>query len=428
MSINRNFRLPLSSLLLISLLPSIPAIAATIYVDAASMTGIEDGSRSNPYDTVGEALAVAAGGDTVSVAPGIYYGSMRLPDVPVSVVSEEGPAVTILDGQGSTRALVDAANPPYGIDVTFEGFTMANAYYGAFAWSPWQTGNRPTVTLRNCILRNLGTGVRASISSEVTVENTVIVDTRDALQVIWGRSATFRNLTIDRAERAIWSYQFPAPQLFNTTISNVDIAFSLNYFVSLSGSHNNVWNYGSLEQTSGNPGTLSIADTLSVDPVFVAAPDDYRLDPDSPLIDAGIDVGLPFAGEAPDVGAYEFTEFPLREQVEQLAASFATAPTEFYREPGEQRAHALYLKLMAVTDMIATRDRGQSDDEKVRALNGALNKLEGDILAKVDGGHGGNPANDWIDDPAEKSEFYERVLDLIDFLRAEIETITAGLQ
>jgi hypothetical protein len=65
---NRSFRLPLRSLLLISLLPSVPAIAATIYVDAANISGIEDGSPSNPYDTVGEALEVAAGGDTVSVA------------------------------------------------------------------------------------------------------------------------------------------------------------------------------------------------------------------------------------------------------------------------------------------------------------------------------------------------------------------------
>lgn len=425
---NRKFRAPLSSLLLISLLPSIPAVAATLYVDAANSTGIEDGSLSNPYDTVGEALAVAASGDTVSVAPGIYYGEMTLPDVPVSVVSQGGADVTILDGQGSTYAIVNAANPPYLINVTFDGFTMENAYYGAFAWSPWQTTNPPTVTLRNCILRNLGTGVRASISSAMTVENTVIVDTQDAVQVIWGRSAEFRNLTIDRAQRGIWSYQFPAPRLFNSTISNVDIAFSLNYFVPLYGSHNNLWDYGFLEQANSNPGTLSITDTLNVDPLFVAPPDDYRLDRDSPLIDAGIDVGLPYAGEAPDVGAYELTDLPLSERVEQLAASFATAPTEFYREPGEQRAHVLYLKLMAVVDMIATRDRGQNDDETVRALNGALNKLETDILAKVDGGHGGNPANDWIDDPAEKEEFHERVLELIGFVRAEIETITAGMQ
>jgi hypothetical protein len=40
---------------------------------------------------------------------------------------------------------------------------------------------------------------------------------------------------------------------------------------------------------------------LFVDPIN----DDFRLQPGSPAIDAGIDVGLPFEGQAPDIGAYE---------------------------------------------------------------------------------------------------------------------------
>ena len=35
---------------------------------------------------------------------------------------------------------------------------------------------------------------------------------------------------------------------------------------------------------------------------------DYKLQSTSPAINAGIDVGLPFSGTAPDIGAYEFTE------------------------------------------------------------------------------------------------------------------------
>ena len=32
---------------------------------------------------------------------------------------------------------------------------------------------------------------------------------------------------------------------------------------------------------------------------------DYRLALGSPLIDAGVNVGLPFSGKAPDIGAFE---------------------------------------------------------------------------------------------------------------------------
>jgi hypothetical protein len=47
-------------------------------------------------------------------------------------------------------------------------------------------------------------------------------------------------------------------------------------------------------------------DNLSVDPGFVDLDGgDWRLLPDSAMIDAGVDVGLPFCGEAPDLGAVE---------------------------------------------------------------------------------------------------------------------------
>jgi hypothetical protein len=50
---------------------------------------------------------------------------------------------------------------------------------------------------------------------------------------------------------------------------------------------------------------------ISVDPLFVdlAAPD-VHLEPGSPCIDAGVEVGLPYAGAAPDMGAFEFEAGP----------------------------------------------------------------------------------------------------------------------
>jgi len=45
-----------------------------------------------------------------------------------------------------------------------------------------------------------------------------------------------------------------------------------------------------------------IGDPLFVDP----ANGDFHLQEDSPAIDNGLDMGLPYAGSAPDIGAYEY--------------------------------------------------------------------------------------------------------------------------
>jgi hypothetical protein len=48
------------------------------------------------------------------------------------------------------------------------------------------------------------------------------------------------------------------------------------------------------------------AGNLSIDPLFVdPAAHDFHLQSASPLVDAGIDIGLPFCGKAPDIGAFE---------------------------------------------------------------------------------------------------------------------------
>ncbi len=50
--------------------------------------------------------------------------------------------------------------------------------------------------------------------------------------------------------------------------------------------------------------TVSDADFLSLDPLDLEG-DFLRLAPGAPEIDAGQDVGLPFSGAAPDLGAFE---------------------------------------------------------------------------------------------------------------------------
>jgi len=53
---------------------------------------------------------------------------------------------------------------------------------------------------------------------------------------------------------------------------------------------------------------VMVDNNIFVDPLFVDPPYDYRLQASSPAIDAGMDVGLPYEGSAPDMGAFEFDQ------------------------------------------------------------------------------------------------------------------------
>ena len=62
-------------------------------------------------------------------------------------------------------------------------------------------------------------------------------------------------------------------------------------------------NYSNLEM----PGDATGANNTNVNPLFVdAATGDFHLQSTSPCIDAGTDIGLPYAGTAPDMGCFEY--------------------------------------------------------------------------------------------------------------------------
>ena len=389
--------------------------AATVHVNAAASSGIYDGSAENPFTSIQQGINAASAGDLVTVAPGTYYECVSLKNG-VNVASEQGPEVTIIDGMGG-YVLGTYFDPQGSIVSSAEGFTVTNGSYLVVGVSFWGSYNR--ITLKNCIIRNGSTGVRASIMSQFTLENVVISNTVQAIAAIWGASPVLRNVTIDTADQGLWVYQ-TGVNLTNTSLTNTSLAMWAPYSGSVWGSHNNFFGYETL--ASGNLYT-DLTDSVSVDPLFVSAPVDYRLKQGSPLIDAGIDIGLSYYGAAPDIGAYEAYPATPEEQVAALASSVTSSSPEVFRTPAEQRRKALYNQLMAVLNQLETLNHKATATVRKGVLTGIVSKLQYDILPKADGFFGGNPANDWITSPSEQKEFYPRVKQLIDTLKADIASL-----
>ena len=102
---------------------SLPAVQTgdvtnrTIYVDQSNTSGIEDGSPAHPFRTIGNGLALAAGGDTVLVAPGRYAEHIVL-GLRETLRSSNGPAVTVIE-PGTADTVVTCAE-----GARLDGFTV----------------------------------------------------------------------------------------------------------------------------------------------------------------------------------------------------------------------------------------------------------------------------------------------------------------
>lgn len=163
------------------LAPSVAHRMTDWYVDVNApgcVTG--NGSQSAPFCDINDALAVAASGDTIVVAPGTYFERL---DLSVDLVLEGtgGAASTIVDGSGMGRVVY--IRP--GVRATLEGLTIRNGF--VLGSTPLVRGggilNEGDLTIRDSVvadnrLRGNPSGRGAGIAStgELTLIGTVVTD------------------------------------------------------------------------------------------------------------------------------------------------------------------------------------------------------------------------------------------------------------
>jgi parallel beta-helix repeat protein len=201
-----------STILILSLLLSLSLISAiTVMADGttwyvnASYTGAEEGTETNPYNTIQEAINAALDGDTINVAAGTYDEQLLIQES-LTIIGA-GEATTIIQAPATRAASIEqtpytydyiiAAYPASGtIDVRIEGFTIdannqaettgTNYLVGVF----FRDVSGTSAGLFSCTIQGFqpteykSYGIKVDGNSMLTIDHNTISDyTRDGMEI-----------------------------------------------------------------------------------------------------------------------------------------------------------------------------------------------------------------------------------------------------
>ncbi|ALN60952.1 leupeptin-inactivating enzyme 1 [Lysobacter antibioticus] len=301
---------------------ALASLALALALPAAAQTTLRVPAD---YPTIQAAINAAVAGDTVLVSPGSYPERLNYDGKAITVISEGGPAATVIDGGNSGNVLVfDSGEGPAA---RLEGFTIKNgrASFGAgidiLAASPSIVGNifdTNTQTAGGYGAAIGGNGSSALIERNIFRNNSC--DSQHLSGVITfvnGSSPDIvNNLIVDNPCRAI-TITLPSgnsPQVSNNTIvgnrTGIKVSAQVNSTLHLYQNNILAGNAVGFEITNGSAANnplfknnlvfnntsnyvgvtdqTGINGNLSADPLFVApAAGNYHITAGSPAVDAG---------------------------------------------------------------------------------------------------------------------------------------------
>ena len=143
------------------------ALAAGSAAEAATIRVPADAA------TIQQAIDAAAPGDTVLVAPGTYVENLTFLGKAITVVSEGGPAVTVIDGNWSGPVVAFTSGEPRG--AVLRGFTVQRGATSFSGGGVLIQNSSPTIA-DNWIVGNgacSGAGVYSSFGSPLIQGNRI---------------------------------------------------------------------------------------------------------------------------------------------------------------------------------------------------------------------------------------------------------------
>lgn len=269
-------------------------ISNSIFVLNANAINIFVGS-SRSITTISQGIATANNGDTIIIDDGTYYESSLIVDKQLTIKAANiGKA--IIDGNGANTAIIDART-----DSMFSGFQVTNASIGIWLRHTDDTSfpvsliPESTVQIERIIASNLSLAAfnldqTGGQKGSIDIVNSTVLDSFIAARINDGNTI---NIT-------------------NTIIDNVEFAYNNGNGKGINPMNNLLNDVNSREGFGNIPGPI-FGDPFEIvaDPSFVDRQGgDFRLENGSPAIDSGKDVGLPFNGSNPDIGAFESEDVP----------------------------------------------------------------------------------------------------------------------
>ncbi len=188
--------------------------------------------------------------------------------------------------------------------ITVESCTIYNNDHG---FEITETDGRSTenITVRNCVIRDNEQGIIGGEPDSADIDKLYIYNNvfynNDAGIHWWYFHANTHirnNIFLESTDQDIY---FPDSTVSGLTLDYNDYpeGGKLNF-------DSNIYTRASLEAALGYE-----SHGLSVDPLFRDESNyDFYLKPSSALIDQGVDLGLPYYGSAPDIGAFEYNGDP----------------------------------------------------------------------------------------------------------------------
>ena len=303
------------------------------------------------YTTIRDAVDVAQAGDTIFLTEGVFTvageASALRPHDPGRLVGLVlKPGVT-LKGMGIQRTTIVFENSLYGVvdgtNSVIEGIKLLNPSFPSSTAACILIENSGS-TIRNCWMTGSYYGVQVGWNaqkpgSNTTLENNLVTGNHSGIFVSYVSSnVVVRNNTIafNLPNGGILS-QLGSIQVENNIIASNGYQFSVPDGSLPTFRYNDVMPATSGVGYQGVPPQTGINGNISTDPLFAnASSDDYRLSAGSLCIDRGLSVGIPFAGSAPDLGAFEFTGTgTIRVSANRTNATFVvTGPQASYSGSG----------------------------------------------------------------------------------------------